>query len=1045
VTARATARLETRRVTPAGATGSADREAREERSASRSPFQTIGEIAGAGPRAHLQLLGRERLELHAALTLRHLGRRKSRARRSMASHAGGELLEVKRISQPKKRDGRYHAHESRQKSVCFYFSTSATDGSRSPPRDHASPVMRGNRDARSFLTLHACFLMAWLPCAFVGVAANGPALSDCSGTVDASTTPEAARCSTIAGSLVVTGRLHPAFTDAAALANHIDDPIGDPSSDPSSDPSDPSDQRTPKDVVVRVEGDVVVAPGAEETSLRGAFPELTHVGGSVVLVQTNLVILAVFPKLTRVVGDVRIEQNERALRLGDDAFAAFPSLAEIGGALVVERNDVLEQFEGFEALRTVGGGVRIANNAGLRRIAPLVRDVKRAIPHWVGALPNSKRSRTSRPFPALTRVVGSLVLETNGALEGISDAFPSLREIRDGDVVIRNETSLRAIERSFTSLDEITSGSLSIAECASLASIDGAFARARSVGKDLTLSRLETLRFVRGGSFTRISAVGGSVTVRNTALESVSFLLSLGVVNGDLNVGEGCPDLASLDGLQNLRRVAGATRVAPASLRGNFGRCGAVSSDRGVTHTCYARGFRVCVPLFPTRGNENENENDASFESIGATPRARATTVPGWYRCVDTLATALVETPELRTSAAVFAAAGLMDALHAPRADVTLFAPTDVAWLRNVGRVGDVLARAGAGPAGKNGVRAVALAHVVAGTRRLFSIKDGHVLRSVAATSERDVSNKPTVTEYAEYAEEIPNVVVGLRASVKFGAFFKTAPALKTRCAAMPGLSEACAPRPTRAVALEPHAVSRDVNSLAHDTVLPNDSERFSAVENVLARFDADAGRFADASASAETSGFGDAAAETPQLASRAALGLDPSHAVVVLGDLVCANGIAHVVDAPLAPHDFFAPAPTRQDPPSFSQNFPTHDAQSASIPVFLQTPPPPAPAATSAPPPALMPVAAYFTAPPPPPTAAGPPPSPPLSSTSSSPPAPPGGAGVSGSCAARAPDICGMCDYTFSETDGVCCCDESCVASGDCCADYQAVCVRAR
>ena len=121
MTARATARLETRRVSPAGATGSADREAREERSASRSPFQTIGEIAGAGPRAHLQLLGRERLELHAALTLRHLGRWKSRARRSLASHAGGELLEVKRISQPKKRDGRYHAHESRQKSVCACF------------------------------------------------------------------------------------------------------------------------------------------------------------------------------------------------------------------------------------------------------------------------------------------------------------------------------------------------------------------------------------------------------------------------------------------------------------------------------------------------------------------------------------------------------------------------------------------------------------------------------------------------------------------------------------------------------------------------------------------------------------------------------------------------------------------------------------------------------------------------------------------------------------------------------------------------------------
>ena len=127
---------------------------------------------------------------------------------------------------------------------------------------------------------------------------------------------------------------------------------------------------------------------------------MTHVGGTIVIVRTNLVILAVFPKLTKVVGDVRIEANERALRMGDDAFAAFPSLAEIGGALVLERHDVLEQFEGFEALRTVGGGVRIANNRGLRRIAP--RDDVKRIP-WVGALLNvGQRVRTSSPpFTAL--------------------------------------------------------------------------------------------------------------------------------------------------------------------------------------------------------------------------------------------------------------------------------------------------------------------------------------------------------------------------------------------------------------------------------------------------------------------------------------------------------------------------------------------------------------------------------------------------------------------------------------------------------------------
>ena len=92
---------------------------------------------------------------------------------------------------------------------------------------------------------------------------------------------------------------------------------------------------------------------------------------------------------------------------------------------------------------------------------------------------------------------------------------------------------------------------------------------------------------------------------------------------------------------QNTRAVAGATRVAPESLEGNFGRCGAVSSKFGVTHTFYARGFRMCAPLFPAGGS---NPGLKAFE-VGETPNARATTVPGWYRCVPTLATALVETP----------------------------------------------------------------------------------------------------------------------------------------------------------------------------------------------------------------------------------------------------------------------------------------------------------------------------------------------------------------------------------------------------------------
>jgi hypothetical protein len=114
-------------------------------------------------------------------------------------------------------------------------------------------------------------------CAFVGVAANEPAAQTderspeglCSGDVDASTTPEAARCSTIGGSLVVTGHLHPAFTDAAAL-DDFDDRLA--SLGASSDASADEKRNTAPNALLRVEGDVVVAPGAAETSLRGAFP-----------------------------------------------------------------------------------------------------------------------------------------------------------------------------------------------------------------------------------------------------------------------------------------------------------------------------------------------------------------------------------------------------------------------------------------------------------------------------------------------------------------------------------------------------------------------------------------------------------------------------------------------------------------------------------------------------------------------------------------------------------------------------------------------------
>ena len=84
-----------------------------------------------------------------------------------------------------------------------------------------------------------------------------------------------------------------------------------------------------------------------------------------------------------------------------------------------------------------------------------------------------------------------------------------------------------------------------------------------------------------------------------------------------------------------------------------------------------------------------------------------------------------------------------------------------------------------------------------------------------------------------------------------------------------------------------------------------------------------------------------------------------------------------------------------------------------------------------NAPPPVLTPISTYFAAP-------SPLLSPPFGGAFRP---PPGGSPRSGSCVAQAPDICGLCDYTFKETGGGCCCDDTCVTNDDCCEDYVVTC----
>ena len=262
-----------------------------------------------------------------------------------------------------------------------------------------------------------------------------------------------------------------------------------------------------------------------------------------------------------------------------------------------------------------------------------------------------------------------------------------------------------------------------------------------------------------------------------------------------------------------------------------------------------------------------------------------------------------------------------------------------------------------------------------------------------------------------------------------------------------------CAPSPFRAVSLEPNlwlpivagdhlranyldtsateALARAFERLkenADDDSAEDDPAEDDSASHGTSPPGEDTGTFAtslDEAASAR--GVYESWAETAR-ATRA------DAAVVVLGDVKTGNGYVHFVDAPLAPAAFLAPAPP-PPPPS-----PPRQTDELPVAAFASSPPPSPGVRGAVPPPTLTPMSAYWTAPPPPAFGASPPRAPPPTTTTD-----PSPTGVErGSCRAKAPDICGLCDYTYQDAaGGVCCCGArlSPAENGDCCEDYLETC----
>ena len=923
----------------------------------------------------------------------------------------------------------------------------------------------------------------------------------CSGTFDASVDARAASCATISGTLLVTARVLRAFTAASPSGGTLR----------------------------RVDGDVLVRDNHLERSLNDAFPALRSVGGSVVLDRTALVYLAAFPELLEVGGDVLVTNNANLLALrGPETGPAFRSLRSVGGAVRVAANAHLRSLDGFENVRRAGA-VLVESNPRLEAFAVGARGEGAAEPPRPRWKPPWLPAAFAPPFGRLERVETDagrvdvifyaknasgarplgVVLADNPALVSVRDAFRSLSLVR-GSVVVSRNPSLVTIERSFPTLREIVrspfegleGGSASFDACDALATARASFGALRVVEGDVAFANLPRLKTLPGGSFNALARVGGRFVVSNVALASLAPFFSLASVDGDVALTRN-PEMRSLDGLQNLREVGGA--VETQGLEGNFGRCGRITRRGEVSHACYTRAFRFCQPLFAGR--------KTTLLGGAAVDGSRSAT-PGWYECVPSLATALVETPELRTTAALAEAAGLLEGeLQTPSAGLTVFAPTDVAWLRAVGRAAEVARRAG----GKAAASRVVAAHCFLGARRLKTFR-----AAAAAPGGRVVGGDPR----AAYAHTLaPGLAVRV---ANPPGLIPTQPVLATRCAANPGVRAACAPTPTRKVALEPvrwwvpgeplaareapagEDVAAFEGGFAFGDAFGNGfgnasdafaSDAFAYAEDLEAAFDAFAaaranaedgdpvedppdgsvndGSVADEGEGSEDAGsddfevYGDGAPAAPEApeapeapaadqssrdaafewvdAHRAA---HPTAARVVLADVALGNGVLHAVDAPLAPPAMFEvpahahPPPDQSSSSSSSAAAAAAAAAAASAGAWLATPPPPAPGVAAAPPPTLIPTSAYWTARPPPPMSSvgGAFRSPPPPDFVGAGPPPPGGGGggggAGGSCVARDPDICGLCDYTYQDAAaGVCCCDEACVASGDCCADFAETC----
>jgi hypothetical protein len=255
--------------------------------------------------------------------------------------------------------------------------------------------------------------------------------------------------------------------------------------------------------------------------------------------------------LAQVGGDLLVERNDR-LR---DVTGLSRIEGVLGGGLYLRDNDLLERVEGFGALSLITGDFVLEGNAALQSVGGLGQ--RGSSPRVLGDIlvaDNDALTSLELPMPAGPQR-GDVVVRNNAVLEAMRMLGQAGVRVRvRGELALRNNPRLEVFEGS--ELIEVVYGGLTLVKNAALGDLS-MFQSLRTVAGELAVLGNDRLTDL---DLPGLQSVGALVVTRNLSLARLDGLSGLSRVARELEV-TGNPALHPCEVLVLQARLDGETRL----------------------------------------------------------------------------------------------------------------------------------------------------------------------------------------------------------------------------------------------------------------------------------------------------------------------------------------------------------------------------------------------------------------------------------------------------------------------------------------------------